>query len=260
MSGGDSHNRNDFLIGRLEAIGASLEQAEGSLALIGLGSVGLERHRLDEFSDLDFFVIVQPGYKARFIDTLDWLSCIAKVDYYFRNTIDGYKLLYADGIFCEFAVFEPHELDAIPFSPGVMVWQREGVPDAYAIPTLVRNPQASSSEEWLIGEALTCLYVGLNRYRRGELLSAQRFIQNFAVDRLLELIAMKPPATIVSIDSFVIERRFEQRYPASSELLSKCVQGYDRNAESAIAMLDYLVQHFDVNPAIARRIRALAEG
>jgi hypothetical protein len=34
--------------------------------------------------------------------------------------------------------------------------------------------------EWLLGEALTCLYVGLCRYHRGEKLSAQLFIQHYA--------------------------------------------------------------------------------
>lgn len=30
-----------------------------------------------------------------------------------------------DGVFCEFAVFEPHELAPIPFAPGRWVWRRD---------------------------------------------------------------------------------------------------------------------------------------
>jgi hypothetical protein len=247
-----------LLLQRLEAIGASLAQSEGALALIGLGSVGVQRERLDVYSDLDFFAIVRAGYKARFIDKLDWMACLGDIDYCLRNTVDGYKLLYADGVFCEFAVFEPQELSGIPFSPGVLVWKAEGVPDSIAAPVQARLPEPGRDEEWLVGEALTCLYVGLNRLARGETLSAQRFIQHFAVDRVLELIALREPTRVTSADAFAIERRFEQRHPESRALLAQAVQGYGRSAESALALLEYLKRNHAINDAIERRIRQLA--
>ncbi|KPB04498.1 hypothetical protein [Bacillus sp. CHD6a] len=55
--------RKERLLRRLDEIGLSLERTQGALLLLGLGSVGNELDRLDEFSDLDFFVIVKPGYK-----------------------------------------------------------------------------------------------------------------------------------------------------------------------------------------------------
>jgi lincosamide nucleotidyltransferase B/F len=112
------------LLTRLDEIGRSLERSGHGLALIGLGSVGLELDRIDAYSDLDFFVIVEDGYKQAYIDSLGWLSDIHPVAYLFRNTVDGYKLLFADGIFCEFAVFELGELQNIPFAPGRIVWKR----------------------------------------------------------------------------------------------------------------------------------------
>ena len=66
----------DHLLARLDDIGESLRRSGNALALIGLGSVGLERNRLDRYSDLDFFAIVEPGHKARYIDTLDWLESL----------------------------------------------------------------------------------------------------------------------------------------------------------------------------------------
>src|SRR5512139_486367 len=108
--------QTQHLLTRLDEIGQSLAQSGHALALIGLGSVGEELHRLDEYSDLDFFAIVETGYKRRYIDNLDWLSDIAPIAYHFLNSPDGYKLLFADGFFCEFAVFEPQELQHIPFS------------------------------------------------------------------------------------------------------------------------------------------------
>ena len=105
------------LLIRLNEIGRSLEQSDHALALIGLGSVGLELDRLDCYSDLDFFAIVEAGYKHTYLDSLQWLSGVHPIAYSFPNTEDGYKILFADGIFCEFAVFEPAELEHIPLPP-----------------------------------------------------------------------------------------------------------------------------------------------
>ncbi len=52
------------------------------------------------------------------------LSSLCPIAYCFPNTDDGYKLLFGDGVFCEFAVFEPLELQAIPFAPGRIVWRQ----------------------------------------------------------------------------------------------------------------------------------------
>ncbi|MFN8449839.1 MAG: hypothetical protein U0521_14955 [Anaerolineae bacterium] len=49
------------LLARLDAIGAALERSSEALALLALGSVGLETDRIDAYSDLDFFAIVNRG-------------------------------------------------------------------------------------------------------------------------------------------------------------------------------------------------------
>ena len=122
------------LLARLDAIGRSLRDRGNALALIGLGSVGLETERLDQWSDLDFFVIVEAGCKERYLAQLDWLAAVHRVTWHFRNTVDGHKALMADGVFCEFAVFEPDELADIPFAPGRVVWKREGDDSSIASP------------------------------------------------------------------------------------------------------------------------------
>ena len=174
-----------LLLRRLDEIGRSLEQSDHALALIGLGSVGLELERLDAYSDLDFFVIVERGYKQLYLDDLQWLKSVYPIAYCFANTRDGYKVLFADGIFCEFAVFEPDELQAIPFAPGRIVWKQPDVPATLGQPVTVPGTAAKRDPDWLLGEALTNLLVGLAREKRGERLSALRFIQGHAVDRVL---------------------------------------------------------------------------
>lgn len=247
------------LLQRLDAIGDELARSGHARALIGLGSVGQEVHRLDDYSDLDFFVIVEPGYKTRYIEQLDWLAALCPIAYAFRNTGDGYKLLFADGIFCEFAVFEPHELEHIPFAPGRVVWKQPQVDDAIGRPVKPPAPAAPRDPHWLVGEALTNLYVGLGRDKRGEKLSGMRFIQSYAVDRLLELAPLiEAPAAIVS-DSFSPERRFEARYPSLATHLPTWMPGYQHNPAAARAILAFLEGHFDVNAAMAAAIRAYLE-
>jgi hypothetical protein len=246
------------LLNRLDEIGRSLAASGHALALIGLGSVGVELDRLDAYSDLDFFAIVEPGYKRAYLADLDWLVGVAPVAYAFLNTEDGYKLLYADGVFCEFAVFEPDELRRIPFAAGRVVWKAVDVPDDLLAPAPAAAGERSPRPlAWLVGEALTNLYVGLGRERRGEQLSAMRFIQGYALDRLLELAGRIEEPQPGLADPFSPERRFEQRYPHTAQLLPAWAQGYHRNRESALAILAYLEEHFEVNAAMAEEIRKL---
>ncbi len=246
----------DHLLERLEAIARSVAETGRGLALIGLGSVGAELDRLDAYSDLDFFVIAQPGAKAEFLDSLFWLERVAPVTYAFLNTADGYKLLFADGIFAEMAVFEPEELSRIPFSGGRFVWQAAG----FSLPVpLAGNalpaPQAPPSAEWLLNEALTNLYIGLGRYHRGEKLSAARFIQGHAVDRLLDLAALIETSESGQPDPFDAARRFERSFPETAVHLPHFIPGYENSPAAAGAILAFLDSRFNLNRAIKAAIR-----
>ena len=247
------------LLERLMAIGETLAATGRALALLGLGSVGLERERLDAYSDLDFFVIVRPGEKAHFLNALEWLSSIAPIAFVFQNTVDGYKLLFDDGIFCEFAVFEPQELASVPFAEGRIIWQADDFDPQLSTPVKHSQPQEPRSVSWCLGEALTNLYIGLGRYRRCEKLSAMRFVQGYAVDRILELAHFIESEQPIGRDAFTPERRFEQRFPGIAMLLPTFMQGYERTPASAAAILAFLETHFEVNGAMAAAIRALGD-
>lgn len=173
---------------RLDAIAQVLAADPDALALLGLGSCGVEAGRLDGWSDLDFFVIVAPGCEHRFVEDPWWLARAAPAEaplaHAFRNTADGWKALYADGVFVECAVFAPASLAHIPYHGGRIIWQRGAVLDE---DTAAGQRPLSAGRAWLIGEALTNLYVGLGRFWRGERLAAHRLVQVAALDRLLEL-------------------------------------------------------------------------
>lgn len=245
------------LLERLQTLAGAVAASGEGLALIGLGSVGQELQRLDAWSDLDFFVIARPGCRDRFLLDHGWLEAACPVAWHFRNTGDGAKLLFADGIFCEFAVFEPEELEHIPFAEGRLVWKH---PEASADLARPRRPVPEPvihGREWLIGEALTNLLVGMARERRGEHLSALRFIQGYAVDRLLELAESLEEPRPALRDAFATERRFEQRQPGTTAYLPGWMQGYRRNRESALNILAWLDARFPVDPAVVRAIREL---
>ncbi len=244
------------LLQRLDAIGRSVAAEPDALALIGMGSVGLELDRLDDYSDLDFFVIVKDGAQAAFLDDLAWLERVAPVAYRFRNNHDAIKLLFADGIFCEFAVLSDRELPTIPFAEGRIVWKRPEVAETIARPQKPLPSPDGRTEAWLLGEALTNLYVGLARHHRGEKLTAARFIQSFAVERVIELAARHSEPAPGYADPFGLDRRFEQRYGTAAAYLPSFMQGYERTPQSAAAILRWLEANFEVDVAMADAIRS----
>jgi hypothetical protein len=245
------------LLRRLDAIGRSVQESGHALALLGLGSVGTELERIDAYSDLDFFLIVEEGYQRAYCDDLGWLSAVCPIAYAFRNTPQGYKLLFADGIYAEFAVFTRAELEQAEFTGARLVWHAPGVDEAIAVARRALPPPAARPVEELLGEALTNLYVGLGRYHRGERVSACRFIQGYAVDRIMELAPHIAPAQPAHRDAFGVERRFEQRFPTVAQALPRFMQGYDRSPESAAAILAFVEQHWPVDPALKQAIVAL---
>jgi len=252
-------NSPKALLKRLDAIGNEVAKSGKGLAVIGLGSVGLETARMDEYSDLDFFVIVKDGFRELFLNNLDWMQAPCPLAWYFMNTVDGYKVLYEDGIFCEMAIFEPNKLPQIPFAPGRVIWKAAGVDDNIAVPTHGNTGPLPATTAWILGEALSNLYVGMCRYHRGEKLSALRFIQSYAVDRVLDLAARLNPTDNHYPDSFDMSRRFEQRFPQTAEQLPNFLTGYSEIPKSAAAILAFLDKNFEVNEAIRLKIEEMCK-
>lgn len=252
--------KTELLLKRLETIGKVVEQKGEALCLLGLGSVGIETDRLDEYSDLDFFLIVMPGSKDRFINDLDWLEDTYPLAYSFKNTDDGYKVMFKDGIYGEFAVFEEHELENLSYSEGRIVWKAPAYENESIVKPLKSLPVLKSqSLDYVINEALTNLYVGLGRYARGEKLSATRFVEGYAVDGLISVMHLLEQEIDCYPDRFSNERRLEQRYPVFATKIAGMIQGYDKVPESAIQLLNYLERIYPVNETLSAEIRILAK-
>lgn len=250
-------NTREALLQRLEAIGASLAGDEDALALIGLGSVGRELDRLDEFSDLDFFVVVRRGAKERFLSERGWLEAVAPVVFSHHGTRDGLHILFADGIYCEMAIFTVAELGRGRYTPGRLIWQRPGVDESLAEPATPPPAPPQSTVKLLLGEILCNLYVGARRYHRGERLAAAREVQWYALDRMLELAPRLEPGRVAHRDPFAPARRFEQRFPQMAAHLPAFQPGYDGTLAAARAILDFLEPRVELNPAMVAAIREM---
>lgn len=244
---------------RLEQVAQTLKATGQGLGLLALGSVGLETARLDRWSDLDFFLFVQPGTKKLFVDDTGWFEAVAPVSWVFRNTGDGYKILFADGVFAEMAWFEPQEMAAIPYAPGRWVWRDTALDEGLSRPQTPGTPAwTPDSAEWALGELLSCLYVGLGRWNRGERLSAWRFVQGHCLDRFLELVDLTQPSGAPFADFYNRDRRWEVRHPELAPLMRNLLAGYEKTPAAALSLLTWCEAHFGVNPALAGEIRKLA--
>lgn len=243
------------LLRLLERLGEVLAERGDAISLLGLGSVGRDLHRLDEHSDADFFVVVDEGAETAYRRDLDWLEATAPVAWSFENSPHGRKVLFADGLFAEYAVFTLTELAGAGYPPARTIWQRADAPAGLDEPA-VPLPATPSLEEQ-VGEAVTNLYVGLHRDLRGERLTATRFIQGYAVDRLVTILGLLGLGRGAQQDPFVVERGVERRFPPSVLPVGDLVPGYEGNGGAALTLLDVLERYVAVDPAMASAVRDL---
>jgi hypothetical protein len=242
------------LLDRLDALAAVLRERGDVIALLGLGSVGTDLERLDEHSDLDFFVVTDDGANEWYKRNLDWLE-IVPVAYAFENSIWGCKILWEDGLYAEYAVLTLDELKAGSYTGARVVFARDDAPPNLESLGTPIPPSPYLTPEYQVGEMITNLYVGLHRELRGERLAAMRLIQVHAVDRLLTYLDLTGRTSRERQDPFAVERGAERRLEAP---LADLVPGYERNRDAALAMLAWLEERVDVDPTLADEIRKLA--
>ncbi|BCY07482.1 hypothetical protein L3i22_025700 [Actinoplanes sp. L3-i22] len=244
------------MLQRLDEIAAELATRAETVAVLGLGSAGAQRGRLDGHSDLDFFLVVDEGATTRYATETDWLAGTCPLVWSFAHERHGRKALYADGIFLEYAVFTVPELRRVPFRGARVVWRRADAPPGLTESDVPVPRTPYDTVEFHLNEALANLYVGLHRDLRGEHLSAARFIQGHAVDRVIALLRLtdgEPPYR----DVFDASRRVERTYAPQVLPLAEMVPGYRGNAAAARTILSWLGARFRIPAPIGEAIEAL---
>ena len=172
----------------------------------------------------------------------------------FENGPHGRKALLEEGLFAEYAVFSLADLATAGYPPGRIVWQRADAPTGLDEPTAPLPEPPSLAHQ--IGEAVTNLYVGLHRDLRGERLSATRFIQGYAVDRLTTVLGLLGVGSGRQQDVFAVERGVERRFTTAQLPVAELVPGYERNGNAAPPS-GMLEQHVELDPTIVTAVHEL---
>jgi hypothetical protein len=241
---------------RLDDLARHVSQDQRVQAVLGLGSAGMETSRFDEHSDIDFFLVVDDAEtKDGYLADVAWLGGFGGLlAYSFVNDRNGRKALFDDGLFVEYAIFTPSELALLPIQGARVVWSRP----SFATPATMPPPVPSiDTVEFHVNEALTNLYVGLHRHLRGEDLTAMRFIQVYAVDRVLALTRLSHTSALDRPDPFEPTRRIETARLTEALPLADMVPGYEHNVDAARATVGWLTENHETHPAIVAAIEEL---
>ena len=167
-----------------------------------------------------------------------------------RDTNHGNKALLNNGVFLEFAIFTETELAKYGI-PGLRtLWSRDG----FILPEFSSAPFAAQERDisYYVDQALSNLYVGALRMRRGERLAALAMIERFALTNLL--IAYRQKIGAPTEDLFNIERRAEKSLRVD---FSSLIYGYASLEKSLDAILSFAQSNFEINRGIEEAIRAL---
>ena len=234
-------NTTDFLYFR-ELLTDNLRNIESVTGLAFVGSAA-EYARADEWSDHDFFVFTTDGNAEALRQNLTWLPNHDEIALFVRETEHGLKVVYLNGHVLEFAIFEDD-------------WELAGV-NSYEV-TLdkthiekrmadaqVRSIPKSIDVEREFSLLLAHLLIGTGRFRRGEMLSARQFINNFCLNSVVRLATQLCPAapnSDTSVDNQNQFRRFEIRYPKLAQEL-EVIQRMDLE-NASVALLELVSKNF----------------
>lgn len=193
----------------------NLSNKQDVIGLVAVGSMAEQVTFPDQWSDHDFYLIVGKGSQEYYRTNQDWLPDSEHIVLVLRETEHGVKVLYDIGHLLEFAVFDLNELDLARTNRYQVLIDKSMIEER-----MIVNAQKSlegidrRSDAYHAGQFLTNLLVGIGRYRRGELINANRFIKMSAMGHLIELlIRHKSSDNTQLIDTLDPTRRFELIYP-----------------------------------------------
>lgn len=193
------------------------------LGVVLLGSAA-DPARADEWSDVDVWLVVAEGTQDRYREELSWLPGHDGIVVVARETEHGRAVVFDDGSYVELAVASIGDLAVFRATQARVVLDRGGVAEAVAAVTV--TPREPDRELARRAMAMLCgrLLVGVGRARRGEVLSAGRFVRELAVAEILVALRELCPAPGAGrLDPLDPTRRVEIVHPArAAELAAAC--------------------------------------
>lgn len=206
---------------RFDALSAGL--ADGVRAtdgLIGLALVGSASdeaaHRRDEWSDHDFFALIESGRGKEIRPGLAWLPDQDRIVLTAREGEIGFAAVYDDGHVFEFAFSEAGELDGALAGDATVVIDDEAGTTASLISQSRLRAEAGDRFDPAndVRLVLVKLLIGAGRARRGEVLNGGQFVRSWAVQLLVRAIRGRfAERSTTRRDTIDPVRRFEQDFP-----------------------------------------------
>lgn len=192
------------------------------IGLVALGSMAEQNRTPDDWSDHDFFLIVQSGTQELFRQDISWLPYADRIIMSIRETEHGLKVMYDIPHLIEFAVFDANELHGAKANDYHILLNRGDV-DGIMTQISVPKPKPDYHPQRDLLMVLSLLYVGAGRYARGEKLSAHVFIKHHLIHHLIPLLIYANPTDITKLDNLDPFRRFELVYPQFASTLNSAL-------------------------------------
>lgn len=227
---------------RFDALSAGLadgvREHDDLIGLVLLGSASDEASaRRDEWSDHDFFALIEEGHGAAVRPDLSWLPDQDRLVLTAREGEIGFVAVYDDGHVFEFAFSEAGELaGAVAGDATVVVDDEQGTTARLLAESRARAAASDSFDPANDARlVLVKLLIGVGRVRRGEVLNGQAFIRQWAVQLLVRAIRGRfPHGSTTARDTIDPVRRFETDFPAEA---ARIAHALDRPAEDAARRL-----------------------
>ena len=185
------------------------------LGLVALGSMAGGRRKPDEWSDHDFWVVARDEAAPSIRDDPSWLPDPERIVLFFVETDHGRNVVYDDGHLVEQAVFADSELEIARANEYRVLVDKADVSERMArMATLTAREHSAVDDERVFGKFAAQTVIGLTRYGRGEVLSAENMVKDHALGNLLRLLGRSvPPTGQALLDNLDPRRRFEVAYP-----------------------------------------------
>lgn len=215
---------------------------EGLIGLVLLGSASESaRARRDEWSDHDFFALIEEGRGGEIRPDLSWLPDQEHLVLTAREGEIGFACVYDDGHVFEFAFSDAAELAGAVVNDATVTVDDE----AGTVAGLVargRERAASADSFDPVNDArlvLVKLLIGVGRVRRGEVLNGGTFIRQWAVQHLVRAVRGRFAARSTELrDTIDPIRRFEQDFPEwGARIAAALVQEPEDAARALFALL-----------------------
>lgn len=199
----------------LEELTEIAESALDVVGLVVLGSGAAVSREPDGFSDHDVWLITSNGNAERWRNSAAWLPWADQIVGHLADSQHARSVVYGDGHLVELAVFDLEELDVVSANEYAVLYDAGGIGEEMAaIAARTAAHRARPSASYARDRFVVQLLIGLGRFGRGETMSANQMIREFAAMSLVH--ALTGDIEHEAIDSLDPHRRVEQVIPVAS--------------------------------------------